>query len=98
MGVHRTAGHPSGYTIVALDSYSLVSQIWQIYTSEVKMKKIYIFKHDPPLPLPHSFGPGTFALHSHYNPLFEKILYPPLEGYLSWIKILFQHSFILMYC
>ena len=44
------------------------------------MKKIYIFKHypPPPLPLPHSFGPGTFALHSHYNPLFEKILDPPL--------------------
>ena len=62
-------------------SYSLVSQIWQIYTSEVKLKKIYIFKHytpPPPLPLPHSFGPGTFALHSHYNPLFEKILDPPL--------------------
>ena len=55
-------------------------------------------KNPPPLPLPHSFGPGTFALHSHYNPLFEKILDPPLEGYLSWIKIWFQHSFILMYC
>ena len=39
------------------------------------MTKIYIFKHYPPLSLPHSFGPGTFALNSHtYNPLFEKIL------------------------
>ena len=37
------------------------------------MKEIYIFKHYPPsLPLPHSFSPGTFALHSHYNPLFGK--------------------------
>ena len=32
-----------------------------------------MFKHYPPLPLPHSFGPGTFALNSHtHNPLFEK--------------------------
>ena len=41
------------------------------------MKQIYIFKHNPnpnaPPPLPHSFGPGIFALNSHtYNPLFEK--------------------------
>ena len=43
------------------------------------MTKIYIFKHYPPLSLPHSFGPGTFALNSHtYNPLFEKILDQPL--------------------
>ena len=43
------------------------------------MSKIYIFKHFPPTPLPHSPGPGTFALNSHtYNPLFEKILDPPL--------------------
>ena len=44
------------------------------------MKEIYIYKHYPPLP--HSFGPGTFALKSHtYNPLFEKILDPPLDFY-----------------
>ena len=44
------------------------------------MKKIYIFKHYPPLP--HSFGPGTFALKSHtYKPLFEKMVDPPLDFY-----------------
>ena len=32
------------------------------------------------LPLPLFFGPGTFAMNSHsYNPLFKKILDPPLE-------------------
>ena len=42
------------------------------------MKKIYIFKHYPPLP--HSVGTGTFAFKSHtYNPLFEKIVDPPLD-------------------
>ena len=35
------------------------------------MKKIYIFKHYPP-PSPSPIPFGTFALHSHYNPLFEK--------------------------
>ena len=31
--------------------------------------------------LPHSLCLGTFAFNSQtYNPLFEKILYPPLEG------------------
>ena len=43
------------------------------------MKKIYIFKHDLPSH-PHSFCSGTFALNSHtYNPLFEKIVDPPLD-------------------
>ena len=54
---------------------NIVSHIWQIYTSEIKMKKIYISKHYPPFLLPHSFGPGMFALNSHtYNPLFDEIL------------------------
>ena len=59
------------------------------------MKKIYIFKHylppPAPFPLPHSFGPGTFALHSHYNPLFEKILDPPLYQIVS-VSWLSKHS------
>ena len=43
------------------------------------MSKIYIFKHYLPPLLPHSVGPGTFALNSNtYNPLFEKILDPPI--------------------
>ena len=43
------------------------------------MSKIYLFKHYPPTPPPPFLGPGTFALNSHtYNPLFEKILDPPL--------------------
>ena len=43
------------------------------------MTKNYVLKHYPPPPLPHSFGPGTFALNSRtFNPLFEKILDPPL--------------------
>ena len=53
------------------------------------MKKIYIFKHNPnpnaPPPLPHSFGPGMFALNSHtYNCLFEKILNLLLDIGLVW--------------
>ena len=43
------------------------------------MSKIYVFKHYPPTPTPPFLGPGTFALNSRtYNPLFEKILEPPL--------------------
>ena len=43
------------------------------------MRKICISKHYPLLLLPHSFGPGTSALNSDtYNPLFGKILDPPL--------------------
>ena len=61
----------------------------QIYTSEIKIKKIYIFKHNPnpnaTPPLPHSFGPGIFALNSHtYNRLFEKILDLLLDIGLVW--------------
>ena len=34
----------------------------------------------PPSPLPHFLGFGTFALNSqNYNPLFGKILDPPLQ-------------------
>ena len=50
------------------------------------MTKIYVFKHypsrpSPPPPPPHSFGLMTLALNSShtYNPLFEKILDPPLQ-------------------
>ena len=44
------------------------------------MSKIYVFKHCPPTPPSPFLGPRTFALNSHtYNPLFEKILDPPLR-------------------
>ena len=57
-----------------------MSQIRQIYTSSIKMPKIYVFKHYPPTPPPPFPGPGTFALNSHtYNTLFEIILDPPLH-------------------
>ena len=70
----------------------MVSRIWQIY-SEIKMKKIYIFIT---LPLPHSFGPGMFALNSHsYNPLFEKILDPPLKFH---IRVIFYWYLYLPVC
>ena len=64
------------------------------------MKKIYIFKHNPnpnaPPPLPHSFGPGMFALNSHsYNPLFEKILDPPLKFH---IRVIFYWYLYLPVC
>ena len=60
-------------------SYSLVSQIWQIYTSEVKMKEIYIFKHYPPpspspIPLALERLPCTLIT----TPSLEKLLDPPL--------------------
>ena len=43
------------------------------------MSKIYVFKHYPPTPPSPFLGPETFALNSRtYNPLFEKILDPPL--------------------
>ena len=43
------------------------------------MLKIYVFKHYPPTPPSPFLGPETFALSSRtYNPLFEKILDPPL--------------------
>ena len=55
-------------------------------SSEIQNKtEIYIFRRNPnsnrspTRHLFHSFGPGTFALNSHtYNPLFGKILDPPL--------------------
>ena len=54
-------------------SLIIVSQIRQIYTSEIKMTKNYVFKHYPPPPLPHSFVPGTFALNSRtFNPSLKK--------------------------
>ena len=43
------------------------------------MSKIYVFKHYPPTPPSPFLGLETFALNSHtYNPVFEKILDPPL--------------------
>ena len=69
---------PSGQNIVALYSYSLVSQIWQIYTSEVKMKKIYIFKHYPHLAPPPFLWPWDICL--------ALSLQPPLWKN-SWIRL-----------
>ena len=61
-----------------------VDEIWWI-VPQISLKSKW--KTLPPTPphFSHSFGPGTFALSSHtYNPLFEKILDPPLELGLNW--------------
>ena len=42
------------------------------------MKKIYLFKHYPPPPPPPFLWSREFCLDLTYNPLFEKILDPPL--------------------
>ena len=44
-----------------------MSPIWQIYTSEIKMKKIYIFKHYPP-PLPFLWPWDVYLELSYLQP------------------------------
>ena len=56
--------------IVALYSYSLVSQIWQIYTPEVKMKKIYM-------------GGGTWVDVCRVQPLASQSPYPIIVHFLA---------------
>ena len=56
-----------------------VSKLTNLYLFNQNVENLYIQILPSNSPLPHSIGPGTFALISHtYNPLFEKILDPPL--------------------
>ena len=61
-----------------------VSNLTNLYLWNQNVENLRIQTLPSNSPLPHSFGPGVFALNSHtYNPLFEKILYPPLRSRLS---------------
>ena len=57
-----------------------VSNLTNLYLWNQNIENLRIQTLPSNSPLPHSFGPGMFALNSHtYNPLFEKILDPPLK-------------------
>ena len=56
-----------------------VSNLTNLYLWNQNIENLRIQTLPSNSPLPHSFGPGMFALNSHtYNPLFKKILDPLL--------------------
>ena len=56
-----------------------VSNLTNLYLWNQNVENLRIQTLPSNSPLPHSFGPGMFALNSHtYNPLFKKILDPLL--------------------
>ena len=52
---------------------NIASHIWKMYTSQIKMKKIYILKHYPSPPPPSFPRPWDICLElSYLQPLIEK--------------------------
>ena len=79
-GVKKETNNYRCCTVLLVPNNS-VSNLTNLYLWNQNVENLRIQTLPSNSPLPHSFGPGMFALNSHtYNPLFKKILDPLLPS------------------